>query len=53
MGLTNYARLRFEDEDEQFSRQGEDMGPFVLVVRWHDQCLYWAFAHWNHAILLI
>ena len=53
MGLTSYARLRFEDEDEQFLRQGEHMGPFVLVVRCYEQCLYWAFVHWNHGYLVI
>lgn len=50
MGFTNYARLRFKDTDEQFSRQGEDMGPFILKVRWHAQCLSWTLTHCNHGL---
>ena len=33
MGRTSYARLRFEYQHEQFSWQGEEMGPFFLVIR--------------------
>ena len=32
MGLTSYARLRFEYKHEQFSGQGEEMGPLFLVI---------------------